>query len=116
MGLKIWDGASGRLLTTSLVGEHDAWITITDSGHFLGSKGTSQWLSVVRGLEAYSVRQFYDQLYRPDLVEEVLKGDPEGKYKDEAFRLNLQKILDSGPAPRSNISKNETLAPAIHTG
>ena len=35
----------------------------------------------------------------PILVEEVLKGDPEGKYKDEAFRLNLQKILDSGPAP-----------------
>ena len=99
VGLKIWDGATGQLLTTSLVGEHDAWITITDSGHFLGSQESSQWLSVVRGLEAYSVRQFYDQLYRPDLVEEVLKGDPEGKYKDEAFRLNLQKILDSGPAP-----------------
>jgi len=44
--------------------------------------------------------QFYDHLHRPDLVEELLKGDPLGKYKDASRRLNLETIIDSGPAPR----------------
>jgi hypothetical protein len=33
-------------------------------------------------------------------VEELLKGDPQGKYKDAAGRLDFEKILDSAPAPR----------------
>ena len=57
-------------------------------------------LSAVRGLEAYSIAHFYDHLYRPDLVEQLMKGDPEGKYADAASKLNLQKILDSGPPPQ----------------
>ena len=52
--------------------------------------------------------QFYDHLHRPDLVEELLKGDPEGKYKDAARRLNLETILDSGPAPRIELLPNRT--------
>jgi hypothetical protein len=44
--------------------------------------------------------QFYDHLYRPDLIEQLLKGDPEGKYADAASKLNLEKILDSGSAPQ----------------
>ncbi len=52
--------------------------------------------------------QFYDHLHRPDLVEEVLKGDPEGKYKDAARRLNLETILDSGPAPRIELLPDRT--------
>src|SRR5262249_55764474 len=49
-----------------------------------------------------------DQLYRPDLVEEALKGDPEGKYKNAAHELNLQKILDSKPAPQLEHLEQET--------
>ena len=47
--------------------------------------------------------QFYDHLYRHDLVEQLLKGDPEGKYADAASKLNLEKILDSrfGAADRA---------------
>jgi hypothetical protein len=57
-------------------------------------------LGVVRGLEVISLPQIYHHLYRPTLVEEILKGDPERKYKDGAFNLNLEKIMDSGPAPQ----------------
>jgi hypothetical protein len=48
----------------------------------------------------YSIAHFYEHLYRPDLVEQLLMGDPEGKYADAASKLNLQTILDSGPAPQ----------------
>jgi hypothetical protein len=40
---------------------------------------------------------FYDQLHRPDLIDELLKGDPQGKYKDAVRSLNLESILDSDP-------------------
>jgi len=37
--------------------------------------------------------QFYDHLHRPDLVEELLKADRQGKYKSAARRINLERIL-----------------------
>jgi hypothetical protein len=51
----------------------------------------------VRGLESYPVAPLHDQLHRPDLVEELLKGDPQGKYMDAVRRLNLESPLDSVP-------------------
>ena len=97
---KVWDSDTGQLLATLLGSRDDEWLAITPDGFFGASPDGAKMLAVVRGLEVFSVRQFYDHLYRPDLVEEFLKDDHEGKYKDEAFKLNLQKILDSGPAPQ----------------
>ena len=97
---RVWDAATGEQLAV-LMGDRDGeWLGMTPKGFFAGSDKGSEMLSVVRGLESYSVMQFYDQLYRPDLVEEALKGDPQGTHKDAAYHLNLEKILDSGPAPR----------------
>jgi WD40 repeat protein len=97
----LWDSASGNLLTRLMATLDGEWLAITPAGLFAASdKGAERTLSVVRGFEVFSVNQFYQHLYRPDLVEEALKGDPEGKLKDEASRLNLEKILDSGPAPQ----------------
>ena len=96
----MWSVQTGELLA-SLIGERDGeWLAITPKGFFVASPRGSQALSVVRGLENYSVLQFYDHLYRHDLVEQLLRGDPEGKYADAASKLNLEKILDSGSAPQ----------------
>ena len=46
------------------------------------------------------VDQVFDYLYRPDLVESLLGGDAEGKYKDAAYSLNLETMLHSGPTPQ----------------
>jgi WD40 repeat protein len=98
---RIWDIATGMQLAILIGGRDGQSLAMTPAGFFSGSgRGPEGLLHVVRGSEALSAMQFYDQLYRPDLVEEALKGDPEGKYKDAAFHLNLEKILDSGPTPR----------------
>ena len=98
--VRMWSVQTGELLA-SLIGERDGeWLAITPKGFFVASPRGSQALSVVRGLESYSVLQFYDHLYRHDLVEQLLRGDPEGKYADAASKLNLEKILDSGSAPQ----------------
>jgi hypothetical protein len=36
--------------------------------------------------------QFRSQLYRPDLVEALLKGDPDRRYSSAVQHLNLEKI------------------------
>ena len=53
--------------------------------------------------------QFFDALYRPDLVEELLKGDPNGRYKNAAAELNLEKILDSGEVPEIELLEKKTV-------
>lgn len=81
-----------------------SWITITPEGFFdSSSQKAAQNLSVVRGLELYSIDQFYQALYRPDLVREKLAGDPKGLVREAAVKLDLNKVLASGGAPRVSI-------------
>jgi hypothetical protein len=98
--VRMWSRKTGELLA-SMIGERDGnWLAMTPKGFFAASTKGTEMLAIVRGFEPYAVRQFYDHLYRPDLVEQLLKSDPEGKYADAASKLNLEKILDSGSAPQ----------------
>ena len=106
--VRTWDAATGAQLAVHIGGHDGQWLTIAPRGYFVASGKGAEMLGIVRGLEAYLVTQFYDHLHRPDLVEELLKGDPEGKYKDAARRLNLESILDSGPAPRIELLPDRT--------
>ena len=71
-------------------------------------------LTVVRGLEVYSIDQFYQTLYRPDLVREKLAGDPDGKVRAAAAKLDLAKLIDSGRVPSVAITshKAQDISPA----
>jgi WD40 repeat protein len=106
--VRIWSEATGELLVTLLDAPKDEWLAITPAGFFAAPPHGTEALSIVQGLEPYSVMQFYDHLHRPDLVEERLKGDPESKYKDAAHRINLERILDSGPAPQIELLPKRT--------
>jgi hypothetical protein len=61
-------------------------------------------LSVVHGLEFYSMDQFRDALYRPDLVKAKLAGDPDGVVRAAAAKLDLNKAVESGSAPKVAIT------------
>jgi WD40 repeat protein len=106
--VRIWNQTTGELLATLLDARKEEWLTITPAGYFAAPPHGTEALSIVRGLEPYSVMQFYDHLHRPDLVEERLKGDPESKYKDAVRRINLERILDSGPAPQIELLPKRT--------
>jgi WD40 repeat protein len=98
--IRIWNVKTGELLTTVIGSADKEWVAITPAGFFAASRNGTGALTVVRGFEAYSVMQFYDHLYRPDLIGQLLKGDPLGKYADAASRINLEKIFNSGRAPQ----------------
>jgi WD40 repeat protein len=99
--IKIWNVVTGATLVTLFASpDSEEWLAMTPEGFFATSAKGTEMLGVVRGLEAFSIMQFYDHLYRPDLIEQLLKGDPLGKYKDAASKINLEEIHHSGPAPQ----------------
>jgi uncharacterized caspase-like protein len=102
--LKVWDTATGELLATFFLAGADERVVITPEGFFDATEGAAEVLSVVRGLDVYSIDQVYQSLYRPDLVREKLAGDPKGKVREAAARLDLRKVLASGGAPRVTIA------------
>ena len=98
--LNVWSVGTGDLLASKIGTRDGEWLVVTPAGFFAASPKGGELLSAVRGLEVTSIANLYDHLYRPDLVEQLLKGDPEGKYADATSKLSLQKILNSGPAPQ----------------
>jgi WD40 repeat protein/uncharacterized caspase-like protein len=103
-----WDARTGRQLLLSAAGtDPDDWISATPAGFFNVSGDGGRLLAVVNGLEAYGVEQFFNALYRPDLVQALLAGDPALAYEDAAAALNLRTILESGTLPQITILATE---------
>ena len=96
--LRLWNSA-GELLATTIATTDGEWLTITPEGFFDASERGADILSAVRGLEVFSIGQFFQSLYRPDLVREKLAGDPRGLVREAAARLDLSKAVASGNAP-----------------
>jgi WD40 repeat protein/uncharacterized caspase-like protein len=94
-----WDKKTGALLLTVLSFGGGEGIQVTPEGFFDASQNGARYLSAVRGLEVYSIDQFYQSLYRPDLVREKLAGDPRGLVRAAAANLDLNKVISSGSAP-----------------
>jgi hypothetical protein len=71
---------------------------------------------VVDGLEVYLIDQFYDSLHRPDLVREKLSGDPAGKVREAAARLDLTKAVGSELLPALPSPRRPVAPPSGPTG
>lgn len=95
----IWDARTGQLLATMVIQRSGEWITITPEGFFVSSEKGAELVHVARGFDTIGVQQVYQALYRPDLVKEKLAGDPKGIVRDAAQRLDLTRVVDSGPSP-----------------
>jgi WD40 repeat protein/uncharacterized caspase-like protein len=101
--VKIWNAANGEALATLIAQSGGEWLVITPEGFFDASEHGAELLSVVQGLKVFGTDQFYQALFRPDLVREKLAGDPNGLVKAAAAKLDLEKIVASGLAPRVTI-------------
>jgi WD40 repeat protein len=106
--IRYWDRANGTMVAAFSSAADGRWLIVTDRGFFAGSPDSDDLINVVRGLDAYSVSQFYEHLYQPDLVRELLNGDREAKYSEAAHKLDLPKILESGPAPALELVEKQT--------
>jgi WD40 repeat protein/uncharacterized caspase-like protein len=98
-GVKIWNTETGNVLSSLYLTTGGEWLEITPDGFFARTKGAADLLSVVRGYEITTIGQVHQSLFSPDLVRESLVGDSDGKVREAARVINLEKVVDSGPAP-----------------
>ncbi len=103
---RIWNVEKGQELARMLASLDGEWLTITPRGLFTASHRDTDMLALVRGLEATTIGQVHQSLFNPDLVREALVGDPGGEVKRAAEVINLDKVLESGPAPDVEITSH----------
>jgi WD40 repeat protein len=92
-----WNPANGKRMATSLGSASGGWLTLTEAGFYAGSDGSDAFIALVRGNIAVPAARVRAQLLRPDLVAQLLKGDPDGRYRDAARKLDLSAVLKSAP-------------------
>jgi len=109
--VRLWQ-TSGRELVRMVAFRDGSFLTITPEGFFdASSPEAARNLNIVRGMEVSSAEQVYNALYRPDLVRESLAGDPDGKVRAAAARLDLEHVMASGMAPRVAITSPQSGSP-----
>lgn len=95
--IKVYDFPSLELLTSSIADSNGDWLTWTPEGFFKGSEnGIKNFVHIVDGFEAFDLGQFYDALYRPDLVDAKLNGH-------SIPNKPLRSLLESGNAPKTEL-------------
>ncbi len=103
--INIWNLGKRELIATLFRGSDDEWVMWTPEGFFTGSESGAKLVGwhINQGPEKEARFVTADQLrrtfFRPDLVAEKFAGDPKGRVKDEAARLDVGKVLASGAAP-----------------
>lgn len=98
-GISIFDMASGERLSTSVFFNSGDWVTMTPEGFFASSENGADFMTAARGYEAFSIDQFYNALYRPDVVQAKLSGANAQLVVDAAAQLDLTTVVESGGAP-----------------
>lgn len=72
--VRVWDVASGQELTQLVGFDGGEWVAIMPEGYYAASLRGHEFLNVRWKNSVYSINQFYDIFYRPDIVEQKLKG------------------------------------------
>jgi len=93
--IKYWDAETAREIATILIDNDGHWAVLTPSGLFSGNGADAGLFGLSRGLNARPASDFKAQLDKPDLIAELLKGDPNRRYATAAKQIDLKKIWDS---------------------
>jgi WD40 repeat protein len=72
---RIWDVSTGEEVASMVAFEDGEWLFITAEGYYNASERGAQYWNATVGDKSYSVDQFYDVFYRPDIVAAKLRGE-----------------------------------------
>jgi WD40 repeat protein len=107
--VRLWDEKTRVLLATLFRGSDGEWVIWTPEGFFAGSeKGAERvgWhinqgsTKEARYVAGARLRKFF---FRPDLVAEKIKGDPDHKVRDAANKIDIKALLKAALAPAVKI-------------
>jgi len=86
----LWDVESGCKMAKLIpVGLKD-WVVVTPDGFFDASDGVGQNVYFVRGMQIWELQQFYEDFYRPNLLETIVSSKS-GLLPDFTVSENLTK-------------------------
>lgn len=84
-GTRVASGGDGMIVLRVLATGHEIlrmaaftdgeWVAITPKGYYAASQRGGQYLNVRVGTQVYSIDNFFEQFYRPDIVAEVLRSN-----------------------------------------
>ena len=72
--IRIWNTSTGEERAMMVSFEDGEWLVITSEGYYNSSEKGAQYLNVKFEDKNYTVDQFYDVFYRPDIVAAKLSG------------------------------------------
>ncbi|HUK99794.1 MAG TPA: caspase family protein [Nitrospirota bacterium] len=73
--IRLWDVKTGKEIAVVFEFKDGEWLTITSDGYYNASEKGAQYLMVKLNDIGYTVDQFYDVFYRPDIVAAELRGE-----------------------------------------
>jgi WD40 repeat protein len=93
--IKYWDAETFREIATILVDNNGHWAVLSPSGLFSGNSADANLFGLSRGMNARPASDFKAQLEKPDLIAELLKGDPNRRYATAAKQIDLKRVWDA---------------------
>jgi WD40 repeat protein len=96
---KFWDLEKGKEFFEHIHFGEKEWMVKTPEGYFNGTQEARKHIHFVDGLKTYSVDQFFDEFYRPDLLPKIFqsRGGEDG-YK------GIQGKLQKSPPPTVKVA------------
>lgn len=100
---KFWDIASGQEFFEHIhLGEAD-WMVKNPDGYFNGTDDARKYIHFVSGLKTYSVDQFFQEFYRPDLLPRIFQNRGGG-----SDLKGIQGKLSDSPPPTVKVAVLQT--------
>ncbi len=87
---KFWDLNSGREFFEHIHFGEKEWMVKNPEGYFNGTQDARQFIHFVNGMKTYSVDQFFDEFYRPDLLPKIFQSRG-GNEESRGIQGKLQK-------------------------
>ena len=91
--MKFWDLDKAEEIYEHIQINKNEWMVRTPKGYFMGTDKARELVHFVDGMKSYTTDQFFDESYRPELMQQLFEGDTENKKK------NLKGNLRSSPPP-----------------
>jgi len=73
--IRLWDMSTGEEVATMIRFNDNEWISITPEGYYNSSPNGHRYMNLLVDKIPYSMEQFYDVFYRPDIVAAKLRGE-----------------------------------------
>ncbi|HLZ15800.1 MAG TPA: caspase family protein, partial [Cyclobacteriaceae bacterium] len=90
---KFWDLNSGKEFFEHIHFGEREWMVKNPEGYFSGTQEARRFIHFVDGMKTYSVDQFFDEFYRPDLLPKIFQS----RGGDDGYKGIQGKLQRSSP-------------------